>query len=89
MVRYRFDNPWLHFGELLHAKPEQIKKHFQLKPIQPSLIAQIIIKAYNLNPIKVEKIKKTLHYQCDINGELEPIKNANISGKSPWVKETS
>lgn len=88
MVRYRFDDPWLHYGELLHGTPERIEKYFQLTPIKPSLIAQIIINAYNIAPIKAEKIKKILHYQSDINGELEPIKNANIPGKSPWAKET-
>lgn len=78
MVRYRFDDPWLHYGELINAKPEQINEHFQLKPIRPSLVAQIIIKAEEYTSTESDEIRKTLHYQCTSDGHLEAIEDVML-----------
>ncbi|MFH9348952.1 hypothetical protein [Kitasatospora sp. NPDC017646] len=38
----RFDDPWLHYGVLLTAPPERIGEVFQLEPVKPALIADLI-----------------------------------------------
>ena len=41
-VRCRFDDPWLHFGELISGDPQSIKKYFRLDPITPRLVQEFI-----------------------------------------------
>lgn len=38
----RFDDPWLHYGVLLGAPPERIAEVFQLEPVKPALVADLI-----------------------------------------------
>lgn len=44
-LRLRFDDPWLNYGPILTASPEQRAAHFQLNPITPANVRQIILAA--------------------------------------------
>lgn len=48
-VHYQFHNPWLFYGDIINAvTPEQqdrVRDYFQLKPLTPGKVAEIIRKA--------------------------------------------
>lgn len=77
LVRYQFNDPWLHFGELISLTSEEIERHFQLRPIQPSHVARIITSVNELCLTKVGKKRKTLHFECDAHGMLTTINDVH------------
>ena len=76
LVRYRFDDPWLQYGPIITATPEQREKHFQLQPMQPKRVAEIIKQALQYSQDVGDTVKRTLHFHCHLNGEIEPINDA-------------
>ncbi|MER7754527.1 hypothetical protein [Kitasatospora sp. NPDC097643] len=42
VVTREFDDPWLHFGELLTAPADRVGELFQLDPVTPSLTADLV-----------------------------------------------
>ena len=41
-VRLRFDDPWLNFGPIVTAPPERVHEVFQLAPITPAVVREIV-----------------------------------------------
>lgn len=41
-VRLRFDDPWLNLGTIITAPPERVQEVFQLTPITPVIVREII-----------------------------------------------
>ena len=76
LVRYRFDDPWLQYGPIIAATPEQREKHFQLQPMQPKRVAEIIKQARQYSQDVGDTVKRNLHFHCHLNGEIEPINDA-------------
>ena len=73
VVRYRFDDPWLHFHELTNVNSKETERNFQLNPIQPNYVAQIITDANDIDLTRVGQNRKTLHFEYDVKGQLTPI----------------
>lgn len=48
MVRYRFDDPWIHAKELAYVDKQERESRFQLQPVQPKHIAQIIEQVHTM-----------------------------------------
>src|SRR5215472_3182795 len=44
-VRIRFDDPWLNYGLLITASPQQIQQNFALEPVTPHQVRAIILSA--------------------------------------------
>ncbi|BAZ07762.1 hypothetical protein [Calothrix sp. NIES-3974] len=72
-VKYRFDNPWIGFGEVVSPNPEQIAKYLRLCPVQPRLIAQIIRKVNKHHTAKSMNSQETLNYLFNMDGQLEKL----------------
>ncbi|MCI4066829.1 hypothetical protein MRQ36_31420 [Micromonospora sp. R77] len=41
-VRVAFDDPWLNYGPIITAPPEQVADRFALAPVTPQLVAELI-----------------------------------------------
>lgn len=76
-IKYRFDNPWIHFGEIIAATPEQIEKYLQLSPVQPRLVAQIIKKVQKNYPTESTNSPQTLNFLFNMNGHIEAIQSTS------------
>lgn len=74
-VKYRFDNPWIGFGEVISPHPEQIAKYLRLCPVQPRLVAQIIKKVNKTHAAKSINSQDTLNYLFNMDGQLEKLTN--------------
>ena len=66
-VKYRFNDPWLNYGILIQAAPTDITTHFQLTPIRPSTVAEMIT---TIQQTSASHSAKTIHLQCDQHGQL-------------------
>ena len=71
-VRYKFDDPWLHYPELicLHHNGIGVASHFQLMPIQPNYVARIISSVNETHLSNGGQTRKTLHFESDVDGNL-------------------
>lgn len=76
LVRYRFDDPWLQYGPIITATPEQRDQHFQLQPMQPKHVAEVIRRACQYSQDASGTVERTLHFHCHLNGEIAPIDDA-------------
>lgn len=64
-VRYKYHNPWLYYGEIISASHhDSIRKVFQLAPITPRDVKDIILQAMAVSPdiLNGDKVKKTQNY---------------------------
>ena len=73
VVRYQFDDPWLHYGELVQARSEEQTTHFQLSPIRPSTVADIIQKILQVAPLSYNSALETQYFEYDPRGTLTPL----------------
>lgn len=52
IVRYKYNNPWLFYGEIISAttseEQKRIKDNFQMDPLKPRKVAEIIHSAKEL-----------------------------------------
>lgn len=80
-VRYRFDNPWIYFGEIISAKVP-LENIFQFNPVSPKMVARII--ALLSSEISVENA--TINCEINEEGSLQKVSDALLPGKSPFLK---
>lgn len=75
-VRLRYDDPWLNFGEIITATPEQRKAAFQLVPLTPALVRQIIDAAIRSgwNPLNPADHRR---FEWDGVDQLVPVAHHN------------
>lgn len=66
-VKYRFDDPWLNYGILIQAAATDIAAHFQLTPIRPGTVAEMIT---TIQQTWVSQGAKTLHFLWYQHGQL-------------------
>lgn len=64
-VKYRFDDPWIHFVELIKGDSQKVREYFQLVPVRPKLVAQIIERVNTLDLDRTERSKKTLYIDLE------------------------
>lgn len=69
-VNYSFHNLWYFYGEVItyQGTKEDLLKHFQLEPVTPKIVAEIIAQAKSRHQIE-EKFKARL-FELDKNGKL-------------------
>ena len=72
-VHYRFDDPWLNFGEIVSVYSKYVMQHFQLKPIQPKLVAIFIADVAKQVPKRAKQKRISLNFKCEHDGELVAI----------------
>jgi hypothetical protein len=80
-ARYRFDDPWIHYGEIITMKnnPNSV---FQLRSITPETVKKIICNAIENDKISYE-FKNTYNFEL-LNGNLLKISNALEPGVNPF-----
>lgn len=82
-VRFRFDDPWLHYGELLTAHhaglDELVAQHFVLAPITPDRVADVI---------RLRSARDDDHREFEFAAEaLIPVEDAERAGPDPFASE--
>ena len=82
-VRCRFDDPWLHFGEIISGDPERIKKYFQLNPIKPGLVRELILRIVQKSGWS-DQIENVGNFELNVKGDLVQIEDATVSGTNPF-----
>jgi len=81
-IRYRYDDPWIHFGELVTGG-KKAQEVFKMKPIKPKLVAEIIeiaIRDFG----RVESHFKTKNLELTETQNLKEIENALSPGRNPF-----
>ncbi|NEO88218.1 MAG: hypothetical protein F6J87_28765 [Spirulina sp. SIO3F2] len=76
-VRVRFDNPWLHYGELLVCVDRgiDVQNVFQLEPMTPKRVRSIIQQIIDLNG-QPTTFRNSLNYALADDGALVPTSSA-------------
>lgn len=82
-VRCRFDDPWLHFGEIITGDPERIKQSFHLGPIKPSLVRELILRVLQESG-GPDPIEDAGYFAWNGNGELVLIEDATVADTNPF-----
>jgi hypothetical protein len=69
-VNFSFHNLWYFYGEIIthQGAQEDLLKHFQLEPVKPKIVAEIIAQAKSR--YQIEEAFKTRFFELDKNGKL-------------------
>lgn len=71
-VQIRYDDPWLNFGPIITAPPEQVHTIFQLAPITPGQVRTMIEAALTAG-WDPESASSQRRFTRDAHGKLVPI----------------
>lgn len=71
-VQIRYDDPWLNFGPIITAPPEQVHTIFQLAPITPGQVRTMIEAALTAG-WDPESASSQRRFARDAHGKLVPI----------------
>ncbi|MDX9722412.1 MAG: hypothetical protein RBU37_16830 [Myxococcota bacterium] len=78
-VRIRFDDPWVHYGELITARTEEaqaaVAKHFVLEPLRPKDVSVLIRQLELLAP-------NVGHFEWSRSGGLVAVADATCPGQA-------
>ena len=73
-VRYHFNDPWLHYGEIINGK-ERANEHLSLEPIKPKYVASVIEVLLSTYGNPKEKFK-TMNIEFTESNKIVEINNA-------------
>jgi hypothetical protein len=82
-IRYRFDNPWLHFAEIISRDRERVQEVFQIQPLLPGKIAWVIQQISQRRMIKIEA--HSLSYELNKDGSLHSTDSAKLFGDAQFA----